>query len=97
MTEFKMTNFSEEDLKNAINEAFKIHIEPVIKQFSEGQESGKDFLTRKETADFFGVSLVTLHSWVNDGLLTPYKMASKTYFKRSDLIQALTKEGRDVA
>lgn len=89
MKSFTITNFSEEDLKSAINEAFKIHVESKFNQLINNQEKGKDFLTRKETAEFFGVSIVTIHNWVKEGIISSYKLGNRTYFKRSELVEQL--------
>ena len=34
----------------------------------------EEYLTRMETARLLKISLVTVHQWVNDGVLKPYKM-----------------------
>ena len=47
------------------------------------------FLTRKETAEFFQVSLVTIHQWTNDGLIKQYKIGNRTYYNKSELIEVL--------
>lgn len=46
-------------------------------------------LTRKETAKFFGISLNCLNDWSNKGIVTPYKVGQRTYFKRSELLQVM--------
>ena len=48
-----------------------------------------DLMTRKETADFFGVSLVTIHNWVKYGILISYRIGTRIYFKRSEIISAM--------
>lgn len=49
----------------------------------------KEVLTRKETAEFFNVSLFCIHDWVRKGILTPYKVSGRTYFKRTELDNVL--------
>lgn len=49
----------------------------------------KEFLTRQETADFFSISLVCLHDWMNRGIVTPLKCGNRTYFHRPALVQKL--------
>jgi hypothetical protein len=77
-----------EMLKETILSAFNELSQPPTHQTSTSQ---KEVLTRKETAQFFGVSLFCLHDWVNKGILTPYKVSGRTYFKRSELLTVLTK------
>ena len=46
-------------------------------------------LTRKETAKYFGVSLNCINDWCRKGIITPYKVGQRTYFKRSELVQVM--------
>ncbi len=89
MKTIKLYELTIDELSTQVNEGLKTYIEGLIKTLSEQQESGKDFLTTKETAEFFGVSFPTIHSWINDGLISSYKMGNRTYFKRSELIEQL--------
>lgn len=77
------------ELAALIQQGLKIEVENLIKILSEQQPIRKEFLTRKETAEFFGVSVVTIHSWVNESLITPYKMGNRTFFRRSELKEQL--------
>lgn len=49
----------------------------------------KPHLTRKETADFFDISVSCLDNWCNQGRLKPFKVGHRTYFKKSDLLKVL--------
>ena len=89
MQDLIITQLTKTDIENVINEAFKIHVESRFNQLLNNQENGKDFLTRKETADFFGVSIVTIHNWVKEGIISSYKLGNRTYFKRSELVEQL--------
>lgn len=51
------------------------------------QESKK--LTRKQVAEKLQVSLVTLHSYINKGLLTPYKIGGKVLFDSLEVEAAI--------
>ena len=93
----KVIEVSPTELADLINEGLKIHVENLFKQFSNQQPKGKEFLSRSETKDFFGVSYVTLHSWRNSGLITSYKMGNKTFFKREELVQRLLDSNRQAS
>ena len=59
-----------------------------------GQETNlyeKEILTRKEVASLLSICLVTIHEWVKIGLLKPYKLGNRTFFKRSEIMEALNK------
>ena len=80
---------SPEDLADLIQQGLKIEVENLIKTISEQKQEGKEFLSRKECSQFFGVSLVTIHNWVKDGIISSYKLGNRTYFKRSELVEQL--------
>ncbi len=46
-------------------------------------------LTRDETAQFYGVSKGCIDDWSRRGILTPYKVCNRTYFKRSECVEVL--------
>lgn len=84
-----LTLISESELKELFNETLNNQLSSLVDKITNGRNSEKEFLTRKETAEFFDVSLVTIHSWINNGLLIPLKMGNLTYFEKSNLIEKL--------
>ena len=80
-----------EHIREAVKECFK--------EFSSYPQSNdpkneKEFLTRKETASLFNVSLVTIHEWQKNGILKVYKMGNKSFFKYSELLETLYNSNR---
>lgn len=69
-------------------------IKESLKSFQQPQELEKPILTRKEVAELFNVSLVCIHDWVNKGLLHPYKLGNRTFFKRSEVLETLYNSNR---
>ncbi|MHA4810461.1 helix-turn-helix domain-containing protein [Flavitalea flava] len=51
------------------------------------------FITRQDVADLFKISLPTVHSWMNVGILTPYKIGNKTRFLLSEVKAAAVLAG----
>lgn len=49
-----------------------------------------EFITRKETSKILGVSLVTLSSWQNSGIIPAYRINTRVRFKRVEVISCLT-------
>ncbi|WP_315820982.1 helix-turn-helix domain-containing protein [Paraflavitalea speifideaquila] len=47
-----------------------------------------EFLTRMQIGELFGVSLPTVHAWTNAGILTAYKIANKTRYKKAEVLAA---------
>lgn len=47
-------------------------------------------LTRAEVAELFKVDITTIHNWTKKGILKPYGMGRRVYYKRSEVESALT-------
>ena len=83
------------ELATLISENVKIQLQELFVELKgKSKDDGPEFLTRKETAELFKVSLVTIHDWSNNGLLKAYKLGNRTYYKRSELLQALFDSNR---
>ena len=79
-----------QDLANLISESVKVHLEQLVNKIeSKSSKDETEFLTRKQTAELFGVSLATIHDWNNNKSLKPYKMGNRTYYRRSELLETL--------
>ena len=89
MTRIDLYNLTPEELTSLIREGVKPELELLLKEHLNAQPQSKEFLTRKETAEFFKISLVCLHDWCKKGILIPLKMGNKTYFERSLLVTKL--------
>lgn len=48
--------------------------------------------TVNETADYFKVTTVTIHNWINEGFLKAHKVGNNVRIKESE-IQRLLEEG----
>lgn len=90
MSTIQLIQISAEELSDKITEQVTKKVEVLLSESHGKTQAPKEkmFLNRKETADFFGISLVCLHSWINQGTLKPYKIQGKTYFKYEELINA---------
>ncbi|MFD1551711.1 hypothetical protein DNU06_02585 [Putridiphycobacter roseus] len=89
MSKIQFIQVSPTELATIINEQLIANIETIIKDLNNNKTEGKEFISRKETAEFFGVSLVSIHDWVNKGIIKKYKIGNKTLFKRSELVDVL--------
>jgi hypothetical protein len=85
MSSIQFIQVSPTELANLINEGIKENLRDTLKELLEQQPNQKELLTRNETKEYFNVSLVTLHSWVNKNIIKKYKVGNKTFFKRSEL------------
>jgi excisionase family DNA binding protein len=56
-------------------------------------EQRPDYLTRREVAKLFSISLVTVNNWTRKGILIAYKTGNRVYYKRSEVTTALVQKG----
>ncbi len=95
MDKVEVMQVSPNELVNLIAERLKTDLQEVLSAVNKKPVNNEDdFLTRKETAAFFKASLVSIHQWVNDGLIKPYKVGNRTYFKKAELIKVLESSNR---
>ena len=95
MGTIQMIQVTPNELANLISESVKSQIQELINATNKEQlKDENDLLSRKETAEFFKVSLVSIHSWMKDGIIKPYKVGNRTYFKKSELINVVESSNR---
>jgi len=68
-------------------------VEEILKDLKENFQPKEptQLLNRKQAAEFFGVSTITIDNWCEKSLLIAYRQGNRKYFKRVELEQALTK------
>ncbi len=49
----------------------------------------KEYLSRQDVANIFGVTLPTVHAWTKHGILKGKKIANKVYYLKSEVHEAL--------
>lgn len=54
----------------------------------------KEVLTTKEVCELLQINRTTLWSWANKGIVTPYGMEKRRYFKYSELMLSLIPLGK---
>ena len=95
MQQIQLFQVTPNELANLISESVKTQIQELVNASTKEQPKDEnDLLSRKETADFFKVSLVSIHAWMKDGIIKPYKVGNRTYFKKSELINVVESSNR---
>ena len=90
MNYLQVERVSTNELINLIVDKLKNELKEFsIKLNSESTELSKPHLTRKETAEYFNVSLNCLNMWVNKGILKPYKVGQRVFFKREEILNVM--------
>jgi excisionase family DNA binding protein len=72
---------------NLLSEIAKIVKENLTKAATASDETAL-FITRQDVAEIFGVSLPTVHTWTNTGILKAYKIGNKTRYKKAEVLEA---------
>lgn len=85
MKTIHIDNISSEEFLMKIG---KILDEALTKKFTPVKEP-YTLLTREETADKFSISIRCLHNWSKNGLLEPYTMGNRVYFRSDEVEEAL--------
>jgi hypothetical protein len=93
--QIQFIQFTPDEFKELISESVKNQFNALSSQSKEYvKDEQKEFITRKETAKLFNVSLVTIHEWQNNGILKVYKMGNRSFFKYSELLETLYNSNR---
>ncbi len=92
MHQVQFIQVSPQELATLIQESVKQSL--LIPPTASIESKQKEILTRIETANLFSISLVCLHDWIKKGIIKPYKVGNKTYFKRSEVMEVLSSSNR---
>ncbi|MFV8226894.1 helix-turn-helix domain-containing protein [Christiangramia aquimixticola] len=76
-----------EELKKELLEGISKELKRLSKDFRPKEPT--IWITRKEASELLGVSLVTIHTWGKEGIITKYKIGNRIRFRRSDLEKIL--------
>lgn len=77
-----------DQLKTAIQEAVKLEFSN-LKDIAPAEQL--EYITRNETAQILGVSLVTLNSWTKTGTLQGYRIGSRVRYKKNEVLTSVQK------
>lgn len=50
----------------------------------------EELMTREEVKNFFKCDLSTIHNWTKKGKLKAYLLGNRVYYKRSEVLMAIT-------
>jgi predicted DNA-binding transcriptional regulator AlpA len=88
---------TESDIKKWVREVLETYFnEQTIQVAQEGGSGIEPLLNRKQMASILGISMVTLHAWMNRGL-PHHKQGGKVYFLRSKVIEFVTENRSSTA
>ena len=85
-----ITTFTPDELTGLISAAVERTVRPMIEAAVQPPQSRK-LLTRRETANYLGVSLPTLHDWTISGKIVANRIGTRVRYYQSDVEAALNK------
>jgi len=80
---------SVEELVEKISNSLLNKLEPHFKKLIKENYSNDNLLSRKEVGKYLNISLVTVHLWSKEGILKPYKLGTRIYFKEKEILKRL--------
>lgn len=79
---------TKEELTELLNNQVKQVVDELKKTMF---NSHKEYLTLKETTQFFNVQPNTIRKWTRENRFTQYNIGGKVYFKYDELVKAIEK------
>jgi len=83
-----LTTVPFDQLQAAISEAVKAEF---LKFSIPTPPAPTEYITRKETAQILGVSLVTLNDWSKTGIVPFYRIGSRIRYKKEEVLNSVSK------
>ena len=84
-----LQDLTQQELGNLIDEKIVNRLEQ-LKKHLDNKSANDDLLTRDETCAFLKIDSSTLWSYTNKGKVKSYGIGARRYYKRSELLEALT-------
>jgi hypothetical protein len=94
MNTVQITQVTPAELAEMIADKVRAEMQSLSVRLQEKPTPDKPQMSRREAAQFFGVSVNCVHDWVKRGILKPYKMGNRTYFLRSECLEVLLNSNR---
>jgi len=64
-------------------------IKEALSEVQPPQRKEDELITRQETAQFLGISLVTLNQYTKDGIIPGYRIGSRVRYKKHEVLESL--------
>ena len=81
-SKISILNLSEADLRQIIRSELKSLLADSLKQ-----EPKEKMLSKQDIADYFHVTLQSVHNWQKEGKIIPIRIGRRVFFKESDIIK----------
>ncbi|MBI9040215.1 helix-turn-helix domain-containing protein [Lutibacter sp.] len=81
-------NITPDEFKEALILSLKEVIQELLLETK--KEKPLEYLTRKQVAEIFKISMVTISDWNKKGILKPYRIGNLIRYKSNEIEEALT-------
>ena len=90
MTQSILMGYNKNEFFDLLDEYFRNRKTPP----NENSTTEDDFISQVETARLTGVTVQTIIRWRKEGLLNPYTIKRKIFFRKSEVINAMRNNER---
>ena len=90
-TEILLNGISFDDFQSTIQAIVSNEVQKAVEQLTpkEPTDNKPELLTRKQTAEILGVSLVTLNEWTKNGVLPAKRIGSRIRYEKQAVYDSL--------
>lgn len=88
-TEILLQGISFADLQDAIQTIVSNEVQRAVVTLSPPTDNTPELLTRKQTAKFYGISLVTLNEWTKNGTVPAKRIGGSVRYEKQVVLNSL--------
>ncbi len=89
-TEIILSGISFEQLQNSIKTIVQDEVQKIVVGLpQQPTEPTPELITRKETAQILGISLVTLNEWTKTGVIPAQRIGTRVRYRKTDIYNSL--------
>lgn len=86
---FHLVEMTQQELKELFYNVIKTELE--VLKIDLKPKVANTYLTRREVAEMFKIDLSSIHNWCKKGILFPYQIGNRVYFKHSEIEETIVK------
>ncbi len=87
MEAVQISGVTPQQFKNDLINGLKVLLEELKLNLT--PQHSEEYLTREQTAELLNIDLSTLWHWKKKGILIPYGVGNRVYYRRSDIDNAM--------
>ena len=88
-TEILLNGISFEQLQNSIQTIVSNEVQRAVELLTPPADTTPELLTRKQTAQILGISLVTLNEWTKNGIIPAKRIGGSVRYEKQPVYDSL--------